>query len=252
MFRAEEVGCPNPLKVTEFDPPGPSEPTADAVPDDQVEPAITRAWRERAAYDDHLRTLQTLPKDETEFGKICHHLAPTLRSTFYQYGINAQDYDDCVSEVFLRLWKYRGSYANAGGGLQPWVNRIARNYTVDRLRAGGRTGQAWLCGDEGVAMAMNETMRRDPSEEIDDLITGQLTATTGLALVIAFIRKHDRDAGTQYSRLLYLRYVVALDPKPKLGGGERGPSAVRSELYRAREILRARFGSPDELLGYTD
>lgn len=46
--------------------------------------------------------------------------------------------EEVVQETFLALWNRAESYNPAAGSLAAWLHTIARNRTVDRLRAAGR------------------------------------------------------------------------------------------------------------------
>src|SRR3954464_10237514 len=46
--------------------------------------------------------------------------------------------EEVVQETFLALWNRAELYDPAAGSLAAWIHTIARNRTVDRLRAAGR------------------------------------------------------------------------------------------------------------------
>ena len=46
--------------------------------------------------------------------------------------------EEVVQETFLALWNRAGTYDPGTGSLAAWLHTIARNRTVDRLRASGR------------------------------------------------------------------------------------------------------------------
>src|SRR3954452_25025628 len=46
--------------------------------------------------------------------------------------------EEVVQETFLALWNRAELYDTAAGSLAAWIHTIARNPTVDRLRAAGR------------------------------------------------------------------------------------------------------------------
>lgn len=49
--------------------------------------------------------------------------------------------EEVVQDTFLALWDRAASYDPAAGSLAAWLHTIARNRTVDRLRAAGRRPQ---------------------------------------------------------------------------------------------------------------
>lgn len=46
--------------------------------------------------------------------------------------------EDIAQEVFLRLWRQGESLEVGPAGVRPWLNRVAANLCLDRLRAGRR------------------------------------------------------------------------------------------------------------------
>src|SRR5215210_949854 len=46
--------------------------------------------------------------------------------------------EEVVQETFLALWNRAELFDSAAGSLAAWIHTIARNRTVDRLRAAGR------------------------------------------------------------------------------------------------------------------
>ena len=47
---------------------------------------------------------------------------------------DAQDAEECVSDVWLRVWQKCASFDPEKGTLAAWVTAVARNAAVDRLR----------------------------------------------------------------------------------------------------------------------
>jgi len=48
---------------------------------------------------------------------------------------NAQDAEDLVQDVFLKLWRSVGSYRAQRGSVRTWMLSVVRNQGIDRLRS---------------------------------------------------------------------------------------------------------------------
>jgi RNA polymerase sigma-70 factor (ECF subfamily) len=80
--------------------------------------------------------------------------------------------EEVVQETFLALWDRADTFDPSIGSLAAWLNTIARNRTVDRLRAAGRrpnllplssaaaTGTSTGSGDEADAEALERVLAR--------------------------------------------------------------------------------------------
>ncbi|MGP1674614.1 MAG: RNA polymerase sigma factor [Candidatus Limnocylindrales bacterium] len=80
--------------------------------------------------------------------------------------------EEVVQETFLALWDRAETFDPSIGSLAAWLHTIARNRTVDRLRAAGRrpnlialssaaaSGSAYAGGDEADADALERVLAR--------------------------------------------------------------------------------------------
>src|SRR3954465_1303539 len=70
--------------------------------------------------------------------------------------------EEVVQETFLALWNRAELFDPAAGSLAAWIHTIARNRTVDRLRAAGRRPNlialASAGGDEDATAALERAM----------------------------------------------------------------------------------------------
>ncbi len=94
----------------------------------------------------------------------------------YRLTGDRQVAEDVVQEVFLALWNRAEHYDPQAGSLTTWLNAIARNRAVDRLRAAGRRPRlvpAAPMPDEPEAAALERLAREHgtagASEEDPDL-----------------------------------------------------------------------------------
>lgn len=105
--------------------------------------------------------------------------------------------EDALQEVFLRVWNKADSYAVTGHSPMTWLITVARNLSIDRLRAAGRRGEtldeAAELPDgrptpEGASIAASETRRITaclaelPQERADAVTAAYLDGATYQAL----------------------------------------------------------------------
>jgi len=64
--------------------------------------------------------------------------ADAIYATASRLTSDRQVAEEVVQETFLALWNRAESFDPTAGSLQAWLHTIARNRTVDRLRAAGR------------------------------------------------------------------------------------------------------------------
>ena len=77
---------------------------------------------------------------------------------------DAQDTEECVSDVFLHVWERFASFDRAKGTLAAWMTAVARNAAVDRLRRRRAPDEAW---DEQAGAAPSpeeEVLRRERTQ----------------------------------------------------------------------------------------
>lgn len=122
--------------------------------------------------------------------------ASAVHSAASRLTADRQIAEEVVQETFLALWNRAELFDPATGSLAAWLHTIARNRTVDRLRAGARRPRlvsAALTGGpdepEAVALdrlAINGTViggaDRDHGPE-DEVVHTELRATLRAALV---------------------------------------------------------------------
>jgi RNA polymerase sigma factor (sigma-70 family) len=106
-----------------------------------------------------------------------------LYGFFYRLTRSAQVSEDLVQEVFLRILKYRHTWA-ANSGFTTWLYQVARNTHVDWLRkkrpepaldeapevASGAIGADAALEDEQQARLVREALKRLPADKRELLI----------------------------------------------------------------------------------
>jgi RNA polymerase sigma-70 factor (ECF subfamily) len=101
---------------------------------------------------------------EDALGALYDRHAAAIHATAYRMTGDRGIAEEVVQETFLALWNRAGAFDPAVASLGTWLRSIARNRSVDRLRAAGRRVQlVGLPGgageDEGTASAIE---RLDP------------------------------------------------------------------------------------------
>lgn len=57
---------------------------------------------------------------------------------------NAQEAEDLTHDVFLEAWRRSDEYSEARGTVRAWLFMRARSRALDRLKAAGRSLDAWV------------------------------------------------------------------------------------------------------------
>ena len=56
---------------------------------------------------------------------------------------DAQDAEECISDIYLRVWEKFSSFDRNKGSLAAWLTAVARNAAVDRRRRSRGPEQNW-------------------------------------------------------------------------------------------------------------
>jgi RNA polymerase sigma-70 factor, ECF subfamily len=155
---------------------------------------------------------------------------------------------EVVQEVFLALWNKAERFDEARGPLTAWLQRIARNRTVDHLRAAGRhnraatfssfategAGDDWIddwVTREGELIAM---ARPDPGPEL--ALTGKETRAS-IDVALATLTPHERSV----IELAYGDGLSQSEIATRLGWPI---GTVKTRTRRALRLLRDRLDGP--------
>lgn len=134
---------------------------------------------------------------------------------------DAQDAEECISDVYLRVWERFSSFDRARGSLAAWLTAVARNAAADRRRAARPPDETWD-GQAGTAPSPeDELLRRERTRQLKRAVDA-----LGAAEQVLFYRKY-----------YYLQSTAQI--AAEMGLSER---AVEGRLYRLRRRLQKAMG----------
>lgn len=154
--------------------------------------------------------------DPEAFTRIYRRYGRRLYGTALRLLRHPEEAEDAMQEVFLRFYR-KGAHLDADH-LLPWLLRVTTNHCVDRIRRRG-------------------TRAEEPLEPVERT-SGSLPGECGLDLRAAVQRLPER------ARLIFLLHdVEGLKHREIAEQLEISEGSSKSQLFRARELLRARLTS---------
>jgi RNA polymerase sigma-70 factor (ECF subfamily) len=93
---------------------------------------------DRQRGDDAALVREVAAGSEVALGMLYDRYIDGVYATASRLTADRQLAEEVVQETFLALWNRAETYDPAVGSLAAWLHTIARNRTVDRLRAAGR------------------------------------------------------------------------------------------------------------------
>ena len=134
---------------------------------------------------------------------------------------DAQDAEECVSDIYLRVWEKFASFDRTRGSLAAWLTAVARNAAVDRRRRSREPEQNWDETEGASPSPEDEVLRRERTRQLR-----QALDTLGSVEQLLFYRKY-----------YYLQSTAQI--AAEMGLSER---AVEGRLYRLRRRLQKAMG----------
>ncbi|MGE5053358.1 MAG: RNA polymerase sigma factor [Acidobacteriota bacterium] len=137
------------------------------------------------------------------------------------------DAEDAAQETFMRVLRFRSKLAEVRDA-KPWVARIAWRVAVDRSRQRGRV--------EGVALD-------NPERPIPEIAAGDHSAeeTVHGTEIGATLEKLIGALPSKLREPLILSTVEEMSPREVAETLEINEAAVRSRVFRARQILKGKL-----------
>jgi RNA polymerase sigma-70 factor (ECF subfamily) len=161
-----------------------------------AEPAVRRVDETLATNDDVALVRAVASGSQDALAALYDRHASAVHAAASRLTTDRQIAEEVVQETFLALWNRAELFEPTTGSLAAWLHTIARNRTVDRLRAGARRPRlvsAALTGgaDEPETVALDRLATTGtvvgsadggPGPE-DEMVQTELRATLRAALV---------------------------------------------------------------------
>lgn len=164
-------------------------------------------------------------RDERGLALLKKQYGNMLRYIVTHIVLDPRDAEECISDVYLRVWERTALYDSGKGSLSGWLTAIARNTALNRAKR----------------------EKPAPAELTDDAKGGDSPED---ALVererAAWLRKLIAELYPEEQRLFYRKYYylqTTAQIAAELGTTER---AVEGKLYRIRRKLQMRLGGEPE------
>ena len=155
---------------------------------------------------------------------LLRQYGPLLRYVIGGVLRDAQDAEDCYSEVSLALWQKQEAFDPEKGSLSAWLTAIARNTALNHLKARIRREKHQSEEPAEVLTPEQEVLRKERAEQLRAAVT----------------RLPEAERKLFYRRYYYLQPVSQI--AAELGLSQR---AVEGRLYRLRQRLRQELGGDD-------
>ena len=160
------------------------------------------------------RDQQAIACSKEKYGIYCFTVANHILDNF-------QDSEECVSDIYLRVWEKFASFDRTRGSLAAWLTAVARNAAVDRRRRSRAPEQNWEENEGASPSPEDEVLRRERTRQLR-----QALDTLGSVEQLLFYRKY-----------YYLQSTAQI--AAEMGLSER---AVEGRLYRLRRRLQKAMG----------
>jgi RNA polymerase sigma-70 factor (ECF subfamily) len=182
--------------------------------------AIERTENERSQVERKDAVLEALVR---EHSRLVYRIAYAVLRSHH-------DAEDATQETFMRVLRYSSKLA-AVDNTKTWLARIAWRVAVDRSRQRGH---------------MREIPLDDPQKPVAEVASSEIPAdaTVQGAQVSAAVEKMIAALPEKLRQPLILSTIEEMSPKDvgaTLGINE---AAVRSRVFRARQILREKLAGP--------
>lgn len=156
--------------------------------------------------------------DIAEYKRIIADLRPTLLSVAGRITRNAEDAEDVVQEVCLKIWHRRekfGQYENA----EAYSVAMVKNLSIDRIRS------------RRTAFDENELLGRADSEKLPDELIEEKESSD-------VVRRIIKTLPPLQQRILQLKDLEGYETEEIVEITGIAAEAVRNNLSRARKRLR--------------
>lgn len=87
-------------------------------------------------------------RDKAAFGEIYSRFSQIVFNLVYRILKDREEAKEVVQEIFLQVWRKAASYDSERGAVSTWIINIARNRSIDRLRALGHRDRSMQIDEE--------------------------------------------------------------------------------------------------------
>lgn len=165
-------------------------------------------------------------KDSTALEVLQQRYTPLIRYIIAPILPDERDREECLNDIFLRIWDRIGQFDPAKGNWTPWLSALARNAAIDRARRSTHPAEELT----------HTSAAPDPDPE-QTLLRQERQAALRAAL--QQLRTDDR---ALFYRKYYYRQSTA-QIAAELGTTVR---AVEGRLYRIKTKLRRELGGDND------
>ena len=158
-------------------------------------------------------------RDAAAFRLVAVEHGLMLRRIAYRMLADASEAEDVAQDALARLWEHAGRWRSGGPGIGAWLNRVAVNACLDRIR------KRRFVGEDAAPERADEAPLADVAIEAEQRRAAVVACVQALA-----DRQRAAIVLTYYEGLSNLMAADALDMNIK---------AFESLLYRARQTLQA-------------
>lgn len=163
-----------------------------------------------------------LARDERGLDALLTHYGPLMRYIIAPILANAEDREECLSEVAMRVWEKIAQYDGDRGSFNAWLTAITRNTALNRRRR---------VTSEDSEIPENTPAPEPTPEEMF------LRAERQNAVKRAIGQLSQSDRNLFYRKYYYLQSTMQI--ASELGMTQR---AVEGKLYRLKKRLRKMLG----------
>lgn len=163
-------------------------------------------------------------QEEGSLDDLLLHHGPLLRYVIAPIVQDAQEREDCLSEVLMTIWQRSGQYNTQLGSWEAWLTAVARNAALNHRRR--------LARHQGAEELPEDMPATEPGPE--ELL---LQKERQEALLRALERLPGRDRLLFYRKYYYQQSTAQIAAELSLT--ER---AVEGRLYRLKKTLRKNLG----------
>ncbi len=159
-------------------------------------------------------------RDETGLKELLRHYGPLMRYIIAPILSNAQDQEDCLSEVSMRVWDKIELFDQQRGSWNAWLTALTRNAALNRTRS-----KSFI---DGVEEIPTNTPSPEPTPE-ETVIQQEYKAVIAQAL---------QQLSPQERMLFYRKYYYLQSTAQIASELIMTERAVEGKLYRLRKRLR--------------